>query len=172
MTTAWPTQKLGPSSTVSQPYSTYLVIGPPALSFIITMGGFGLKSRNKQAAPAPLSTNGKPTNKKRKAEPIPADELEVEHLKPKKSKRTKVPRSGGKSVSSKRKARELQLELQKKEAEELEAKKAARLTKQDRRASQDGSSSASQDDEDEDQESQDEGLEAARECVLHLFISL
>ncbi|KAG0142698.1 hypothetical protein CROQUDRAFT_219441 [Cronartium quercuum f. sp. fusiforme G11] len=124
------------------------------------MGGFGLKSRNKQSAPIPLD------QKKRKLREEICNEEQLNQ----KSKRKKVPRSGGKSVASKKRAREKLIEQQKLDEleEEQKEKNKNKKQKQKQKKGEDEDeeseiNSNESGDDDEDGSIKDEGLEAARE---------
>ncbi|KAH9469435.1 hypothetical protein MJO29_003622 [Puccinia striiformis f. sp. tritici] len=131
------------------------------------MGGFGFKSRHKQSAPEPLKVKGQFKDTK-KNDPQP--EAEEPNDLPKKKSRSKVPRSGGKSVASKIKQRSIRQQEEAQEQEIAQTKLAKKENGQDSDSgSNDGDSDEDSDedgDEDEGEEKVDEGLEEARKAFF------
>ncbi|PLW16544.1 hypothetical protein PCANC_15512 [Puccinia coronata f. sp. avenae] len=127
------------------------------------MGGFGFKSRHKQSAPEPLKAK-RPSKEAKKVDPQPAAE-EVSGL-PKKS-RSKVPRSGGKSVASKVKQRNLR---QQEEAQQKALLPKPKLPKKPNSQESDPGSEDDSDGEDDEENSEedhvDRGLEEARKSFF------
>ncbi|OAV90944.1 hypothetical protein PTTG_07530 [Puccinia triticina 1-1 BBBD Race 1] len=123
------------------------------------MGGFGFKSRHKQSAPEPLKVKGKSKDPKNV-------DSELTGEGPKGKSRSKVPRSGGKSVASKIKLRNLRQQEEAQEKELLKSKNSKKQTSQDSDSGSDGDSNDEDDDEDEDEDQVDEGLEEARKAFF------
>lgn len=135
-----------------------------------TMGGFGFKSRHKQAPPEPLKSTEHP---KRPDGGFPRPSvIEQSNGLPKES-RPKVPRSGGKSVASKLKQRQLRQQDQSHSKLDQKKQPAPKIPKSS--ATDHESDSASGDEfdhreesqsNDETDQSQDEALEEAREAFF------
>ncbi|KAA1109905.1 rRNA (cytosine-C5-)-methyltransferase nop2 [Puccinia graminis f. sp. tritici] len=128
------------------------------------MGGFGFKSRHKQSAPEPLRVKGQSKDPKKIDAEVAADEPSSL---PKKS-RSKVPRSGGKSVASKIKQRTLRQQEEAKQKDLPKPKHSKKGTSEQSDSDSDDGSDKDEDDENgnEDEEHVDEGLEEARKAFF------
>ncbi|MBW0465382.1 hypothetical protein O181_005097 [Austropuccinia psidii MF-1] len=126
------------------------------------MGGFGFKSRRKQPPPTSLPS-GKDVNVNQKS-----NSSELTQVIEKNSKKRKIPRSGGKSVTSKRKIKEILLKDQKIKNENLIKKKEIKKLKS---KIKNPSNDDKDDDEDDDDEmeisdTEDKALEESRQAFF------